>query len=177
MLTVTAVVLTVACVALTAAALGLMRSVADLRLFLTGHSSSDLGMMVDPGMELPEALRTEMRANDSGQGVIAFVSESCELCVSLAGDVASEVAPGPLTICVIHEPEGQLERQLEPYATVLPAEVSQAAAEYLRIDETPVFVAHRDGYIVGNAYGDGADSMADLRVLWNATFGESVQTH
>jgi hypothetical protein len=162
---ITAAILALAafCGVLTVATIGLYRSVADVRLYLSGHRS-EKGTLIADGLELPIDSGV-LSLDQTGSGLLLFMRSSCPMCAELANEISTRRSSLPITIAV--EGDTRLPAMPESVSHV-GTDLAAQLFEMLRITETPLALLLQDQLIRGSAMGDGARSLAQLTHLWNS---------
>lgn len=168
MLNIFIVALTLACVALTFGFLGTLRGIAEVRLRLVGAGTEGTQFRLDAGTGLPEVLLAAL-PDPRRLGMLLFLSEDCAACWKLLDDLSTVPIEGaPVTIC-INSIDTKMRAKLAPTVTLVDGDVAAQAFKQFKIDSTPVAVVHRDGYVVGSAYGSSAESIETLQRLWSGS--------
>ncbi|MGZ5414990.1 MAG: hypothetical protein ACXWDC_07865 [Aeromicrobium sp.] len=121
-------------------------------------------MRIDSGMPLPDRL-VEALAAGAEAGIVAFLSETCW---DLAGELG-RFRGGPVLAFFAGHVSGAMRSRLGEGVAIADPAVGRDVSEELRINMTPVVVLHQDGFIVGSAVGEGAESVAALDKLWKIT--------
>jgi hypothetical protein len=164
-----AVALTLTCVALTIAFLGTLRGIAEVRLRLAGAGADESQFRLDAGTGLPEGLLAVL-PDPRRLSLLLLLSDDCPACWKLLDDLrAAPIDGAQLATCINSDDSRKIRARLGPRATIVDGLLAGQIFKQFKINATPVAVVHRDGYVVGSAYGSSAESVDALRRLWLAS--------
>jgi hypothetical protein len=168
------VALTITCVALTIAFLGTLRGIAEVRLRLAGAGAEGNQFRLDAGTGLPEGLLAVL-PDPRRLSLLLFLSEDCPACWKLLDDLrAAPIEGAQVAICINSDDPKRIRARLGPRVTNVDGPLAAQIFKQFNINTTPVAVVHRDGYVVGSAYGASAESIDTLRRLWLASTQPNV---
>jgi hypothetical protein len=161
-------VLGLACATLCVGVAGLLRRITDVKLAFGGYSGERRQFMIDSGRALPGLVVDEIPDAEE-DALLVLGSGSCDICRAVLAEL--DVVQGQVLAGIVQEQEGSTETPLVANCT---ARLSDVATETLvrefDINQVPVAIAQRDGYVVGAAYGAAIGTGEQLRDFW-ALFG------
>jgi hypothetical protein len=164
-------ILAAGCAVLSVAVAGLLRRITDVKLTLGGYTDEPRPFMIDMGRMLPQRVLQEIPRVEE-DALILLGSASCHLCHDLLAEVGA--LRRQVVVGVVPERDGTDGSPLVigSRSATLTEEATIELTRAFEIDQVPVAIVQRDGYVVGASYGADLESTEKLQQFWEM-FGEN----